>query len=104
MDAVDDAIGPQAPVGSGPHAVRVPGGADQTGTTIRQRLQKELSLTAIEVMIQMRRMNAIGTPLAHRFRLLGDAEAQARRSVTNVDRLDKGSGGKDTMPHGADAG
>src|SRR6516225_3449801 len=53
VDAVDDVVGTQVPVGGRPHAVAVPGCSDQAGVAVGQTFQSELAPVALKVVVQV---------------------------------------------------
>src|SRR5437867_1854093 len=56
VNALDDMVGPQLPVGGRPHVVLVPGRAFEAGAAAGQGHEQELAATADQIMVQVRRL------------------------------------------------
>ena len=73
MDAMNNRVGPPAPVFRGPQAVPVPSGCLEQGVAVRQWYQAELAMFGNQVSIQMfGRQFAVRAPFAQRGRILVD--------------------------------
>src|SRR5581483_7342398 len=95
MNAVNDGIGPPAPILGGPQAVLVPSGSFEQRAAAGERRQAELAVPGNQVAVQMLGMNcAERAPFLQRRRIGSDAEAQKARLVPKLNGLDEGAGRK----------
>ena len=95
VDAVDEEIRPCLPIVRRPHVVAVPSGSHEAGSPAGQRDEAKLASLALEMPVQMRRMDVVGREFLHRGRLLDYVESKDSGFVPDCDGFHEGSGGED---------
>lgn len=104
MDAVDDRIGPQAPVGGGREVECVPRGSSKYCAAIIGGDELEFTPLTDHGVLDVGRIDFIPrAPFVHRWRLFCDIKAQAVWGVPVSHGLYKGPCREFAVPHRADA-
>ena len=105
VNAVNEEIRPQCPVGMGKQFELIPGPTDQSGSAICCAVENKLATGTAECSIQMRWMQVVvRTEFKHGCGLLGHIKCEPIRCIPRRDGLYKDSGRKDAPTYSADAG
>ena len=103
VDAADQKVGPCLPVEGWPHVVLVPSRAGQAGLPSLHPFQEKLASFALQVSIEMGRMDVIGRQLLHWRGLGNDVEGKPVGCVPDRDRFHEGTGREVAVADGAHA-
>jgi len=105
VDAVDDGVGPEAPVLGGPHFVAVEGDAFEAGVAVGEWSEEKIGALGLEVVVfEMADVNlAVGGGFGHEHGLIGDAEGKVFCGLPSEDRFLETAGREAAFAIGGEA-